>query len=57
MGNIHILLGESISYSFKDYLVGDKSIEEVMFEGPNNLKYISGGSGLSSILEWTGTCI
>lgn len=53
MGNIHILLGESISYSFKDYLVGDKSIEEVMFDGPNNLKYISGGSGLSNILEWT----
>ena len=57
MGNIHILLGKSISYNLKDYLVGDKSIEEVMFDGPNNLKYISGGSGLSNdMMEWTEQC-
>ena len=24
-----------------------------MFEGPNNLQYISGGSGMSGILEWS----
>lgn len=53
MGNIHILLGKTAPNNLKDYLVGEKSIEEVMFEGPNKLQYISGGSGLSGVMEWT----
>ncbi|WP_313891248.1 MinD/ParA family protein [Psychrobacillus sp.] len=53
MGNIHILLGKSVPTNLKDYLVGDKTIEEVMFDGPENLQYISGGSGLSGVIEWT----
>lgn len=52
MGNIHILLGKAVPTNLKDYLVGEKTIEEVMFEGPNNLQYISGGSGLSGVMEW-----
>ncbi|SER53349.1 MinD/ParA family protein [Psychrobacillus sp. OK032] len=52
MGNIHILLGKTVPTNLKDYLVGEKTIEEVMFEGPNNLQYISGGSGLSGVMEW-----
>ncbi|QFF98550.1 MinD/ParA family protein [Psychrobacillus glaciei] len=52
MGNIHILLGKTVSSNLKDYLVGDASIEEVLYEGPNNLQYISGGSGLSGVMEW-----
>lgn len=52
MGNIHILLGKTVPTNLRDYLVGEKTIEEVMFEGPNNLQYISGGSGLSGVMEW-----
>lgn len=52
MGNIHILLGKAVPTNLRDYLVGEKTIEEVMFEGPNNLQYISGGSGLSGVMEW-----
>lgn len=52
MGNIHILLGKTVPTNLKDYLVGEKTMEEVMFEGPNNLQYISGGSGLSGVMEW-----
>ncbi|MFJ7970817.1 MinD/ParA family protein [Psychrobacillus sp. NPDC096389] len=52
MGNIHILLGKTVPSNLRDYLVGEKAIEEVMFEGPNNLQYISGGSGLSGVMEW-----
>ncbi|KQL35530.1 MinD/ParA family protein [Psychrobacillus sp. FJAT-21963] len=52
MGNIHILLGKTVQTNLKDYLVGDASIDEVLFEGPNNLQYISGGSGLSGVMEW-----
>lgn len=53
MGNIHILIGKSVQYSLKDYLDGDLPIEEVMFEGPYDLKYISGGSGMSTLMEWS----
>lgn len=53
MGNIHILLGKSVPTNLRDYLVGDATIEEVLFEGPNSLNYISGGSGLSGVMEWT----
>ncbi|WP_431029488.1 MinD/ParA family protein [Lysinibacillus sp. LZ02] len=53
MGNIHILIGKSVQLNLKDYLEGDVSIEKVLFEGPNNLQYISGGSGMASILEWS----
>lgn len=52
MGNIHILLGKTVPTNLKDYLVGDVSLEEVIFEGPKGLQYISGGSGLSGVLEW-----
>ena len=53
MGNIHILLGKSVQYSLNNYLEGNLSIQEVMYEGPNDLQYISGGSGMSAILEWS----
>lgn len=52
MGNIHILIGKSVQYSLKDYLDGSASIDEVLFEGPNNIQYVSGGSGMSTLLEW-----
>lgn len=53
MGNIHILIGKSVQYSLKDYLEGNLTITEVMYEGPNDLQYISGGSGMGSLLEWS----
>jgi len=53
MGNINILIGKNVSYSLKDYLEGNKLLVEVVFEGPYGLKYISGGSGMSSVLEWS----
>ncbi|WP_332648377.1 MinD/ParA family protein [Lysinibacillus sp. 54212] len=54
MGNIHILIGKSVQYSLKDYLEGNLTITEVMYEGPNDLHYISGGSGMGSLLDWSG---
>lgn len=53
MGNIHILIGNSVSYSLRDYLQGNKLLDEVIFEGPSGIQYISGGSGMSSLLEWS----
>ncbi|MGE7672546.1 MinD/ParA family protein [Lysinibacillus sp. NPDC094403] len=53
MGNINILIGKNVSYSLKDYLEGNKLLDEVIFEGPYDLKYIAGGSGMSGVLEWS----
>lgn len=54
MGNIHILLGKGARSSLKDYLQGDVSLEQVIFEGSNDLHYISGGTGLAGLLDWSG---
>lgn len=53
MGNINILIGKNASYSLKDYLEGNKLLDEVIFEGPKELRYISGGSGMTSVLDWS----
>lgn len=53
MGNIHILIGKNASYSLKDYLEGNKLLDEVIFEGPYDLRYISGGSGMTSVFDWS----
>ncbi|MCT6923565.1 MinD/ParA family protein [Metasolibacillus sp.] len=53
MGNIHILFGKTTEYSLKDYLQGNVTLKQAMFEGPNGVRYISGGSGMSALVEWS----
>lgn len=53
MGNIHILLGVTPRYSLKDYLLGEQSLDEVMNHANHGFSFISGGSGLDSVLDWT----
>jgi len=53
MGNVNILIGKNAQYNLKHYLFGEVSLDEVMYDGPHNLKYISGGSGMSSVMEWS----
>ncbi|WP_318615403.1 MinD/ParA family protein [Sporosarcina sp. YIM B06819] len=53
MGNIHILLGMAPRYSLKDYLLGNEELQEVINETSEGLHFISGGSGLDIVLEWS----
>lgn len=53
MGNIHILLGMAPRYSLKDYLVSNEELHEVINETSEGLHFISGGSGLDNVLEWS----
>ena len=53
MGNIHILIGKTVQASLTDYLNGDLSLDDAMYEGPNGLQYIAGGSGMASLVEWS----
>lgn len=53
MGNIHILLGMAPRYSLKDYLLGKEQLSDVINETSEGLHFISGGSGLENVLEWS----
>lgn len=53
MGNIHILLGMAPRNSLTDYLLNKKEIDEVVNEAPGGLSFISGGSGLDMVIEWS----
>ena len=53
MGNIHILLGMTPRNSLKDYLVGGRELEGVINSTPEGLDFISGGSGLDAVLDWS----
>jgi len=53
MGNIHILLGMTPRNSLTDYLLNKKEIDEVVNEAPGGLSFISGGSGLDMVMEWS----
>ena len=53
MGNIHILIGKTVQASLTDYLEGNLLLDDVIYEGPDGLRYISGGSGMTSIVEWS----
>lgn len=57
MGNLDILMGKSSEKTIVDYLTGDAPLTDIIREGPEGIKYIGGGSGLSQLvnLERMGT--
>ncbi|MBD7983548.1 MinD/ParA family protein [Sporosarcina sp. Sa2YVA2] len=53
MGNIHILLGVTPKYSLKDYLLGYQTLDDVINTEDGGMTFISGGSGMDSVLDWS----
>ena len=51
MANAHILLGINPDLTIKDFFDGSCSLEKVITEGPEKLKFISGGSGITEMLN------
>lgn len=51
LANLEILMGKSPEYSFLDIIEEKKSPYEVAYDGPNDLKIISGGSGIMEIMS------
>ncbi|MUK89896.1 AAA family ATPase [Ornithinibacillus sp. L9] len=51
MGNIEILLGLHSQYTIVDMLQEQLPIYDIIETGPNNLSYISGGTGLNDIFS------
>ena len=51
LANVEILLGIKPKYNLSDILYNDKSIHEVITYGPNNIGFISGGSGVFKLMN------
>lgn len=51
MGNIEVLLGMQSEYAIADFFTKGVPLSEMIVEGPKNLRFIAGGSGLSEIFR------
>lgn len=51
MGNDDVLMGFLPRYNVFDVIVGNKTIAEVMIEGPHGVKLLPGGTGVARIEE------
>ena len=51
LSNIDVLFGITPKYSMADLIKNEKNIFEVLTDGPNNIKFISGGSGMEDLLK------
>lgn len=51
LANIEVMLGIHPKYNISDLIYKDKDIEDVVIEGPEGIKFISGGSGVSELVN------
>jgi flagellar biosynthesis protein FlhG len=51
MGNLDILMGRTSNYSIADFFEKNRSLSDIVSEGPNGLRYIAGGTGLPHIVK------
>ncbi|WP_096199379.1 MinD/ParA family protein [Bacillus sp. FJAT-45350] len=51
MANVDILMGVSAKYNIVDMIEHEMTIWDIIEEGPENISYISGGSGFTSIFK------
>ena len=51
MANAHILLGINPKTSVRDVIKGNLSLENAIVKGPNNIHFLSGGSGITELLS------
>lgn len=51
LSNVDILFGIIPKFSLVDVINNQKSIFEVLADGPNNIKFISGGSGVEELVR------
>ncbi|WP_019152769.1 MinD/ParA family protein [Robertmurraya massiliosenegalensis] len=51
MGNIDILLGKSSKFTIVDFFEKNESLKNIVSEGPENLHYIAGGTGLNRLFK------
>jgi len=53
MANIDVLMDISPKYNLQHLLSGQKSLADIIVEGPNQIKIVPGGSGISELADIT----
>jgi flagellar biosynthesis protein FlhG len=53
LGNIDVLLGLAPQYSLEHVILGEKSLSEVIFDGPAGIKILPTGSGVEELTALT----
>ncbi|WP_077621946.1 MinD/ParA family protein [Sediminibacillus massiliensis] len=51
MGNVDVLLGQTSKNSLLDMFYKNRTIDDVIEDGPDSISYIAGGTGLSDLFE------
>lgn len=51
LANIDVLFGIIPKYTLLDLIHGEKSIFEILTDGPDNIKFLSGGSGVEELIR------
>ncbi len=51
LANIDVLLGMTTKYTMADLIRGERNVFEVLSDGPDNVKFLSGGSGVEELLQ------
>jgi flagellar biosynthesis protein FlhG len=49
LANAHILAGIKPTRTLSDYLAGSATMDEILAEGPANVRYVAGGSGVKDM--------
>lgn len=55
MGNIHVLTGQTAERSIADFFEKGLSLKDLVYKDDQGVSYILGGSGLSQLIEWSGS--
>ena len=51
LANIDVILGVMPEFTLLDVIKDNKEIAEILTQGPNNVKFISGGSGVEELIK------
>ncbi|NLX76810.1 MAG: MinD/ParA family protein [Clostridiaceae bacterium] len=49
--NVDVMLGISTKYTLLELIRGERTIFEVLTDGPNNIQFLSGGSGVEELIQ------
>lgn len=53
LANVEVMFGAIPKYNLSDVIFHGKQIEDIVVEGPMNIKFVSGGSGISELSNMT----
>ena len=55
LSNVDVIMGKMSKYNLSDVINSNKDILEILEEGPNGVKFISGGSGVQELVKLNKT--